>query len=299
MVIIVNDYQVEFEDGQYAVNLVGSNNNIADIAVVNQVQIRSANSAGLTYSDAINAQSFAQEAVHIDTVNGLSGTQFPRGTPSDPVNNIADAYLIATQWNLHRYALFGTITLDQNYDSWGFFAAVSKNTAVVNLAGYDVDDCAFSFIEIAGSGSGEVEVSECRINNVSGIYGQFNHCGLNNAILPANSGKSTFVKCYSEVAGSSIPYIDAGNGIVSNFIVRGFHGGLEVRNIDQPTEKVSVDGDAIRLTIASTCSDGELVIGGGGEITDNSTGTTIKRESFIRNKVTEDRTIITASRSIS
>jgi hypothetical protein len=44
---VINGYTITFEDGQYAVNLVGSNNNIADVANVNQVSIRSANSAGL------------------------------------------------------------------------------------------------------------------------------------------------------------------------------------------------------------------------------------------------------------
>lgn len=44
---ILPPYTVEFEDGQYAVNLVGANSNVSDVAVVNQVSIRSFNSAGL------------------------------------------------------------------------------------------------------------------------------------------------------------------------------------------------------------------------------------------------------------
>lgn len=43
----INGYTITFEDDQYAVNLTGSNNNISDVANVNQVSIRSANSAGL------------------------------------------------------------------------------------------------------------------------------------------------------------------------------------------------------------------------------------------------------------
>ena len=44
---IINGYTVTFEDGQYAVNLTGANSNIGDVVNVNQVSIRSANSAGL------------------------------------------------------------------------------------------------------------------------------------------------------------------------------------------------------------------------------------------------------------
>ena len=44
---IINGYTVTFEDGAYAVNLINANNNLADVANVNQVSIRSQNSAGL------------------------------------------------------------------------------------------------------------------------------------------------------------------------------------------------------------------------------------------------------------
>lgn len=44
---IINGYTIHFEDGQYRVILQGSNNNIIDVAVVNQVSIVPQNSAGL------------------------------------------------------------------------------------------------------------------------------------------------------------------------------------------------------------------------------------------------------------
>lgn len=44
---IINDYTITFEDGQYAVNIVGANTNIADVTNLNQVSIRTSNSAGL------------------------------------------------------------------------------------------------------------------------------------------------------------------------------------------------------------------------------------------------------------
>jgi hypothetical protein len=44
---IINGYTVTFEDGQYAVNLVGANSNVATVTNVNMVSIRPHNSAGL------------------------------------------------------------------------------------------------------------------------------------------------------------------------------------------------------------------------------------------------------------
>lgn len=50
---IINGYTVTFEDGQYAVLLTGSNNNIFDEGIINrnQVSIIPTNSAGLIVAD--------------------------------------------------------------------------------------------------------------------------------------------------------------------------------------------------------------------------------------------------------
>jgi len=44
---ILAPYTVEFEDGQYTVNLFGLNHNVLDVTVENQVSVTTANSAGL------------------------------------------------------------------------------------------------------------------------------------------------------------------------------------------------------------------------------------------------------------
>jgi len=44
---IINGYSVVFEDGKYAVNAIGGNSNLADVLNLNQVSLRSFNSAGL------------------------------------------------------------------------------------------------------------------------------------------------------------------------------------------------------------------------------------------------------------
>ena len=47
IVEIINGYTITFENGSYIVRLVGANNNILDVANLNNVQIASQNSAGL------------------------------------------------------------------------------------------------------------------------------------------------------------------------------------------------------------------------------------------------------------
>lgn len=82
---IINGYTIEFEDLPYAVNLIGTNNNIADVAVVNQVSIRSFNSAGLAVGGGLVATPAQVAAAVLDAlVNdhqlaGTFGEAFGRG----------------------------------------------------------------------------------------------------------------------------------------------------------------------------------------------------------------------------
>lgn len=51
VVAIINGYTITFENGNYGVNLIGANSNVADVTNLNTVQIRSFNSAGLISVD--------------------------------------------------------------------------------------------------------------------------------------------------------------------------------------------------------------------------------------------------------
>ena len=59
---IINGYTVTFEDGQYAVELVGANSNIADVTNVNQVSVRPRNSAGLVQVTSGSGLSASEQA---------------------------------------------------------------------------------------------------------------------------------------------------------------------------------------------------------------------------------------------
>ena len=79
-ITIINGYTVTFEDGQYRVILSGSNNNILDVANLNQVSIGSTNSAGLI---AAQQQVDLMEADHFfDESTGLLH-YYRRGTTVD------------------------------------------------------------------------------------------------------------------------------------------------------------------------------------------------------------------------
>ena len=58
---VINGYTIEFEDGQYQVNLTGANNNLLDTRVQNQVSLNANNSAGLQVVSVGSGLSNAQD----------------------------------------------------------------------------------------------------------------------------------------------------------------------------------------------------------------------------------------------
>ncbi len=75
VVAIIPPYTITFEDGQYAVNLVGANNNIADRVNLNQVSVRSNNSAGMIVTTS-NSGSGLSEEEHDQLMRTLTVAKF-------------------------------------------------------------------------------------------------------------------------------------------------------------------------------------------------------------------------------
>ncbi|NBT33226.1 MAG: hypothetical protein EBT13_15365, partial [Rhodobacteraceae bacterium] len=187
VVEIINGYTVTFEDDQYAVNLVGANSNIADVTNVNQVSVRSANSAGLTFSEQINSQSFIDAAVTLDVNDGMSGTQFPRGTPTDPVDNLTDALAIAAARGLHKIYLTGFVTATASHDLSGITVVGGSGASnVLLLSGADTTNAGFERLVVVGQQNGLARIRNCILGATglgafTGSEGRFVDCVINTA----------------------------------------------------------------------------------------------------------------------
>lgn len=79
LVEIINGYTVTFEDGQYAVRVVGGNSNIEDVTNINQVSLRTNNSAGLIVVEA-SGETLLTEAGIAAAVRNYPNTNPPAGS---------------------------------------------------------------------------------------------------------------------------------------------------------------------------------------------------------------------------
>jgi hypothetical protein len=286
VVTIVNNYTITFEDGPYAVNLNGANSNIADVTNLNQVQIRSANSAGLTFSDEINNQSY-QSRVWINKFGlGLPGIQFPRGTPTSPVDNWDDALSIATIRNFDSYNLDGilnfsgttvvtsggtTITPINLTNTQWYGASPTVSEIRIETTPLYTPGTTFNRMNINGLLSGNTTFNDCAIE-VDGFQGIANNCGLNGniGIASGDNLNVTFRDCFSLVAGTTTPNIDFSQLSNSGASFRGYNGGLQINNFGQGNN-LSLDISTGNVVLDSSCTGGTIVVRGLANLIDNST----------------------------
>ena len=271
---IINGYSVTFEDGQYAVNLVGANSNIGDVTNVNQVSVRSANSAGLTYSKEIEDQSYTDSRVWIDTVNGTTGTQYPQGTPGDPVDNKVDAYAIIANRGLpKRWHLAGSLSIINSDDLDGLdIRGGSSVGTMINLTNANTQNFSASVCTITGTASGDVEFNNRVIlEDYNGFSGSAEECELKGTLtLAGASAEHSLFDCWSGVPGTGTPIVDCNSLVGLELAVRPYTGGIQINNCSGAGSEISIDLLSGRVILDSTCTAGTIIVRGTGWITDNS-----------------------------
>lgn len=268
VVEIINGYTITFEDGQYAVNLEGANSNIGDATVLNlnQVSVRSFNSAGLVNIVQLDTMAY-QGAVWIDVDNGVTGiTKGVLGLPHTPVNNLSDALNIASQVNLKKLVVLnGAITLTSSMLDW-FFEL--RHGTSLDFGGQNVDGSEAVGGRVTGIATGSFAITFSEIVNVDGL--QFLAA---NSILSGTQrlglGHNQFSNCTSGIPGVNTPIIDW-VGSNRSMSLRAYSGGQKIINSTDATNVASLEFLAGQLILDSTCVSGTFVARGNAKVTNNS-----------------------------
>jgi len=217
--------------------------------------------AFLSVSDADKIASH-QGAVWVDTGSAFSGTTFPNGTSLRPVNNLADAVLIADALGLVEILVDGSLTINSAVS--GKKIAPAGGSAVITLdAGGDHTGCSFERCFVSGTQVGTVLMIDCAISGLSGMQGTYRDVAFGGT----NSVDSSAIRfqmhqCYSSVAGDTKPVLDLTGCADVEVNIRGYQGGLEVTNCTGVDNKISIDSPSQAVKVASTCTAGEIKIVG-------------------------------------
>lgn len=205
--------------------------------------------------------------VHINVDNGEMGTGFPKGTPLHPVNNWADAKVIADINNLTEISILGDLIISAG-ESVAGYTLVGKSPLIssIQVNGGNTLNTTFKRLTISGGMNGLVHIDDdSEINGVSNFEGEIHSSGL---ILPdpgiclalAGSGASIIVNCWSEVPGAGTPVIDMG-GSGRGLNMRAYSGGIKLIN-KTGSESVTLEFIAGQYKLDSTIINGYITIRG-------------------------------------
>ena len=269
---IINNYTVTFEDGQYAVNLTGANSNVGDVVNVNQVSVRSQNSAGLISSPDIEYSSF-NGGVMINVDTGVDGTIYPTGTERRKSNNIEDTILIAEYRGFTTIYLDSDITLDATANLNGY-KLIGNSHVFSDLVIYEdanVTNIIINNCNISGILDGNNEISGSIVGDVIYFNGQIHGSGLSGEImlggnLPAHIGTCTQVQ-YSE-----LPSINM-NGWGHDLNMTEYSGRIEIKNLTGGTGTTFINiglsqGEVILNS--TTVTAGNIIVTGIGDLVDEN-----------------------------
>lgn len=293
---IINGYTVTFEDGSYAVNLIGANSNIGDVINLNSVQVRSSNSAGLANASAAEYASF-NGGVWIDTNSTRVTTTYPSGTQEFPVNNLADAIVIAeaSGFTVINFASNFTFGATDNITGYKLIGRGLQITTLTFTSGCVLSLCQAEHVECVGTVDGIIGFDHCYINTLgsSGIAPSsqaviMTHCLIAGTItVPSNySGTMKILDSWSDVPGNLTPTLDLGDSSAP-VLIRNYSGGIQLDNVTQVVN-ISIDLNSGQVILDSTCTDGHISIRGVGKLTNNATGTHVDSAGLVQAQTVDD-----------
>ena len=249
----------------------------------------SAASATLQEQADIEYSSFGG-GVTVDVLSSFTGTGFPNGTPRAPVNNMADALLIANERGFKKFFIIGDITLNDSaidLSSKQFVGESITSTQITIDPAAVVNDCVYEFATVTGTLDGESTIRSSNIVSLNVINGIVRECGIEAGTITLGGGKlAEFLDCISVVAGSSTPIIDMG-GSGQPMLMRRYSGGVKLIN-KSGADPVSIDLSGGQIILDDTVTNGEIVMRGTGTWTNRETyagGADIKNQLIDGNLV--------------
>jgi hypothetical protein len=228
------------------------------------------------------------QAVYIDPDRGVSGTAEGVGTPTNPVNNVQDAFAIAERDRLREFRFRGTIELDRDAEDWAFEGLSSEKSDTVVLGGFSVNNSSFESLTLTGFMTGNIDCERCRLDVVYGLSGTFRRCWLVSSFVIDFDAELSLSDCGSAMSGTGVPTCVCMGANVVN--IRDYSGAIRISGM-MDGAAVSVDVDPGDLYIDQTCIGGVLVARGMGgivnEMPDYST-LILHSESMVQTRMLRD-----------
>lgn len=215
--------------------------------------------------------------IYVNPNSSNTGTNYPVGTSTTPVNNWEDAKTISDNTGIKTFFVSGESILPSG--SWeGYTFKSNETNVVIHLNGQNLNNSTFNEIVISGSMSGSINIDQGVVNSVSNFDGLASQCGLIGTTTLSTSSISNpvFSYCFSLVPGTDSPVIDFVSGSATKCNIRAYSGGMRFINMNNVSDLTTIEYIAGRLNMDNSDTNGLIVARGVFDLNDgDNNGTTI------------------------
>lgn len=230
--------------------------------------------------------------VTVDAINGVAGTEYPLGTIGNPVNNMSDAMVIATNEGLTKIYVIGdyTFTAADTISGLDIYGTGKQRTHLTFTLGTIIPYCRIREAYVTGPVVGVIGYRDCHIIDISSpglvplsttIIVQ--DCLIQGTIaIPSNYTGELIVLDSWMVPDGTFPVLDM-NGAAFSLQMRNLSGFMSIINSTQPNQiRIFFNNGGLRLDSSVTA--GNFVLTGTANLTDESTSVTSLDKSALLNK---------------
>lgn len=275
---LLNDWQLAFEARSgpaYIQCKVSGGNIVADNVngsiyptAFTQVLITASSSATTADLDAIQYSSYGG-VVSVDAINGTAGTAYPIGNQEYPVDNLADAVIIANSKGFNTFSINESMTLStETVSKMEIVGRNHINTEITIDTSLVCNACSISGCKLDGVLDGGTEIRECIINDLDYVNGHIHDSGLSGTISLAGA-KDAFIANCKQIDVDLNPTIDMG-GSGQDLVMTDYTGIINIKNLTGSNMAgIGISGGRIVLDSA-TVTAGIIHASGTGKLLDDS-----------------------------
>jgi hypothetical protein len=221
-------------------------------------------------------------AVTIKADSVYTGTEYPIGTRSYPLNNIVDAMTIVAARGFNKLQFIGDFTLDASADVRNMILVGQDptHTTITIEDAANVQNCIFEDAYVCGVLDGGNIIRCCKVDTISYVNGCIQECVLADGVITLGGGlEASILNCHAGVAGPNLPTIDMG-GSGQTLDLRNYNGAIKIIN-KTGVELISIDMNSGYLIIDSTVTAGDIYVRGICKIVDNSQGANVIHQAVV------------------
>jgi hypothetical protein len=270
---LINGWQILVNNGEevtIGVNLY-TDNDIPIYIVENNSAVIDRNSDAVVVDRGIEQSSDYQGKIILNTLVGVSGTNYPIGTYALPVNNIEDAIVISNQTGIKDVYLFGGLTISTNIQDLNIFGSNTRDEIILNSV--ELIDVSITQCLLHGTYSGFINVNSTILKELSGLSGIFKNCGISEDLYFSENSDVSVIDSHTLLTSNiNTPTLYLNNSV--RLSMNRYSGSLKLENCLSDSE-IYIDYVAGSCIIENTCTDGIITLRGIGQLQDNSNGTLV------------------------